>query len=80
MQTYKHRCISNGCAVSYDSSDPEPYLCAVHLEERKAIALEVDKKFAGRKLEQKPSLYQQYDAATTGAGRRFPTANELMNM
>lgn len=43
---YSHECTK--CRSQYSDSDPEAYLCASCLKEKRAIAAQIDAQFAGR--------------------------------
>lgn len=43
---YSHECTK--CKAQYKDSDPDPYLCASCLKEKRSIAAQVDAQFAGR--------------------------------
>lgn len=56
-----HTCIRPGCDTKYQSKDVDPYYCAVHDAERRAIAAELDKKIKPSSSENISNL-KAYDA------------------
>lgn len=61
-QTYKHACIKPGCANVYVDDDPDAYYCETCNEERKRIAIEVDKKIGMQPKERQMSDLEIYDS------------------
>lgn len=61
METFTHTCIKPGCEASYQDTDPDPYYCKVHLEEKNAVAAEVDAKVGARPKRPVVSDLQLYD-------------------
>jgi hypothetical protein len=52
------------CGKPYQDKDPEPYYCAVCLEEKKRMAAEIDKRIQLRGSSRaNKSLLQEYDNA-----------------
>jgi|GEM_PF-4388661 len=58
---FTHSCIK--CHTSYEDNDPDPYYCAPCTEVKKALAAEIDAKFANRPRKEVRSALQEYDAA-----------------
>lgn len=61
-----HQCLK--CRANYEDTDPEPYLCASCLAERKAIAKQVDAQFANRVRPQVKSDLQEYEESAKFRG------------
>ena len=61
MTTYSHIC---SCGNPYQDTDPDGYFCPSCVEQRKAIAKEIDAKLAG-KVSKRAAVtpLQEYDAA-----------------
>lgn len=74
MTTYKHQC---SCGNSYSDNDPDIYFCPSCVEQRKAIAKQVDAKMAGRISEraEKKSDIQLYNSLPKIRG--FVKASDL---
>ena len=56
---FNHTCIKPECSEKYQDSDPDGYYCPSCVEAKKAIAKQIDKKFAGR--ETKPKEYDEIE-------------------
>lgn len=63
-----HKCIKPSCGNSYEDSDTEAYYCPSCLSQKKAIAQEIDKKFANRETKPIETELQKYDRVTNGKG------------
>lgn len=63
-----HVCIKPGCGKSYSSEDEDAYYCEICLEEKNKIAVEVDKKMAGRVSTQVKSDLQVYNEIIENGG------------
>lgn len=57
-----HSCIKTGCENKYQDNEIDAYYCKEHLSEKKRIAAEIDKKFAGRSTEKTMSDLELYDS------------------
>jgi uncharacterized Zn ribbon protein len=68
-----HPCIK--CTTKYETTDPDAYLCPKCLDEKKAIAAEIDKKFASIPRKEVFTPLQAYDAAKKIRG--FVSARDI---
>lgn len=57
----KLHCIK--CNTPYETDDPDPYYCPDCLEAKRAIAAEIDRKFAGRDTTPPMTPLQIYEQA-----------------
>ena len=73
---YTHNCIK--CATQYKSNDIDAYYCEPCLQEKKAIAKEVDAKLATRISNRKvKSDLQVYDELRKSRGTQFVNIKDL---
>lgn len=72
----RHECVK--CKAPYQDQDPEPYLCASCLEEKKAIAAQIDAQFASRPRVTPKSDLQMFDETgkTMNVDGRMVTFNK----
>lgn len=64
MKTYTHKCIKPGCETRYEDTDPEPYYCKPHTDEKKQLAEQIDAQVQARgPRRQTVSALQEYEAA-----------------
>ena len=75
-ETFTHTCLT--CKISYNDTDPDPYLCPPCNEQRKLIAKQIDTKLAGR-ISKKPvkSELQLYDEIQKRTGSKYVNIKHL---
>lgn len=63
MDTFTLKCVKPGCDTTYTSTDPDPYYCQPHIEEKKQLAAQIDAQVGSRPKRPTTSALQEYDAA-----------------
>ena len=74
---YKVLCLK--CNTSYEDSEPDNYYCSACLNERKAIAAEIDKKMSSRSRVRVKTELELYDSLVRANNGKFPNYKNFLH-
>lgn len=72
-----HLCIKPGCGNKYQDNDVDAYYCSRCNEERKTVAMEIDKKVFSRPRKNPKSDLQIFDEIRKQKGVNFVNIKDL---